>query len=475
MFRLGLKSLTACAIAGAALFSGTQANASLYTNTVLSDTPLVYLPFNETSGTTATNLGSLGAAGNGTYNNVALNQASANTSLGTAAGFAGNGAVRITDNAAFDVGTGAFTVEMWYRTTVDGRGDLFTYKGAGGDYGLHSNSQQPDPAGFDGSASTFFGGFNGQVGANNNQFHHLVATRAAAGGAYKMYIDGQLAFSGNDGDSWNIANDILIGSNHSGNPANLAIQFTGQIDEAAIYNKELTAARVADHFAAANGVANSVGINFIGGAGATGTLAAATVAGVIPQANWTNAAGSDGVINNLTDRFGNASTIDVTYDGDAVHQTGSGSATGNHQLFAGYVDDLDNSTSSFQFSQIPFATYDVYVYTDSDQPDSRDESFSLVSSAGQVFAPVFVSDEANFSGTFIRATATTLNGAGAQGNYVLFAGVRGDSFTLTGQSLNFRNFVSAIQINALAVPEPATGLLALMGVAGLARRRRHAA
>ena len=474
MFRFGLKSLTACAIAGAAMFSGTQAFATSYGSAVLADNPLVYLPMNETSGTTAVNLGSLGAAGNGTYNNVTLNQASANLNLGTAGGFAGNGAVRITDNAAFDVGTGAFTVEMWYRTTVDGRGDLFTYKGGGGDYGIHSNSQA-DPAGFNSSASTFFNGFNGQVGANSNQFHHLVATRAAAGGAYKMYVDGQLAFSGTDNDTWNIANDILIGANHTGSPATLAIPFTGQIDEAAIYNTELSAARVADHFAAAQGVVNSVGINFIGGAGGTGTLAAATVAGVIPQANWTNAAGFDGVVNNLTDRFGNASTIDVTYDGDAVFQTGSGNATGNHQLYAGYVDDLDNSTSSYQFAQIPFDVYDVYVYTDSDAADSRDESFTLTSSAGQIFAPVFVSDEANFSGSFIRATATSLNGAGAQGNYVLFAGVRGDSFTLTGQSLNFRNFVSAIQINALAVPEPATGLLALIGVAGLARRRRHAA
>ena len=461
-------------VSAAAVAGTSQSHASLYRNAVLADNPLVYLPLNETSGSTAFNQGSLGAAGNGTYVNVTLGQASANTNLGTAAGFTGSSAVRVTDNAAFDVGTGAFTVEMWYRTTSDGRGDLFTYKGAGGDYGIHSNSQ-PDLAGADGSASTFFNGFNGQAAASNNQFHHLVATRAAAGGAYKMYIDGNLAFSGTDGDTWNIANDILLGANHSGSPVNLNLGFNGQIDEAAIYNTELSANRVADHFAAAQGVANSIGVNFIGGAGATGTLASTTVAGVIPQANWNNGGGSDGTLLNLNDRFGVATTVDITYDGDSVFQTASGNATGNHSLYAGYVDDTDNSTSNYTFSEIPFARYDVYVYTDSDAADSRDESFSLLSSSGQLFAPVFVSDEANFSGAFIQATATSLNGTGAQGNYVLFRNVEGSSFTLTGQSLNFRNFVSAIQINAHAIPEPATASLALLGMGGLMMRRRRMA
>lgn len=66
-----------------------------------------------------------------------------------------------------------------------------------------------------------------------------------------MYIDGSLGFSGTDTDTWNIANDILIGSNHGGDPSSLSLSFTGLIDEVAIFNTALSAADVAAHFAAA--------------------------------------------------------------------------------------------------------------------------------------------------------------------------------------------------------------------------------
>lgn len=284
-----------------------------------------------------------------------------------------------------------------------------------------------------------------------NTWHHLVSTRGA-GNAYKMYIDGNLAF-------------------------------TGRIDEVAIYNTELSASRVAAHYSAAVTL-NSIGLNFVGGGngspgdGQTRTLSSGQVAGVVPQSNWNNITGASNTASNLIGDNGLPTTLDISYTANATYSTGNGSGTANHILMNGYVDEFGDDGSpviNYQVSEVPFLRYDVYVYTDSDAADSRDESFSLLSSSGQLFDSIFVSDEANFNGTFIRATATTLNGVGAQGNYVLFQGVVGDSFTLTGTAMGFRNFVNGIQIvdTFVAVPEPTTGLLMLVGIAGAAMRRRR--
>lgn len=237
-----LSSLAAIAIV--TFSAASVVRATPYSSQVLADNPLVYLNFDEVAGATANNLGSLGAAGNGTYIGTVLGQASAPAAnLGTSAGFNGTTAnVRITDNAAFDVGTGAFSVELWFNTTTTVRGDLFTYKGGGGDYGIHSGTGAVTNA--------YFNSFNGSAATPINNWYHLVNTRGP-GNLFNLYINGVLAASGTDSDTWNIANDILIGANHGGNPGIIAIPFNGRIDEVAIYNTALTQAQVQAHFAAA--------------------------------------------------------------------------------------------------------------------------------------------------------------------------------------------------------------------------------
>lgn len=247
-----------------------SASASPYSDAVLANNPLAYYRFNETSGGTATNLGSLGASANGSYlGGISLNQSSYNTAnptnLGPSAGFDGSsGRVQIPDVAGFNLGTGPFSVEFWFNTTVTatGRGDLFTYKGGGGDFGIHSNSQAPT-----GSVSTYFNAFNGPAGNTNGvpaamgTWHHYAVTRDAAN-IFNIYMDGALAFSGSDGDSWNIANDLLIGANHGGSPGSPGTFFNGRIDEVAIYGSALSLANIQAHIAAANVVPEptSIGI-----------------------------------------------------------------------------------------------------------------------------------------------------------------------------------------------------------------------
>jgi hypothetical protein len=244
--------LGACAFAAVVLWvvqisGAAQVN---YRNAVLGDGATAYYEFEELGDPTIL-IDSAGGDNSGSYvGGVGRTLASAYPNLEVAATFDGvDDRIRITDAATFDVGTGAFTVEMWFRTNTAARGDLFTYKGAGGDFGIHSNSQTPPPAGFTGSVSPYLNNFSSGTsgaGANINEWHHLAFTRDAAG-TVTTYIDGQPRLTGTDTDTLNIANDLLIGSNHEGNPSTPAIPFSGAIDEVAWYPVALTQAQIQNH------------------------------------------------------------------------------------------------------------------------------------------------------------------------------------------------------------------------------------
>jgi hypothetical protein len=92
-----------------------------YADLVLKDSPLVYYRFSETSGSTAVNQGSLGAAANGTYHSsgITLGAPSAFETLGSAARFhnAPGGFVSVPD---LQVGPmEEVTIEMWIERNSD--------------------------------------------------------------------------------------------------------------------------------------------------------------------------------------------------------------------------------------------------------------------------------------------------------------------------------------------------------------------
>jgi hypothetical protein len=88
--------------------------------------------------------------------------------------------------------------------------------------------------------------------------------------------------------------------------------------------------------------------------------------------------------------------------------------------------------------------YNVLVYGVGDANGGRSGDYTLGS---QSFRMV---DDQQFNGTFRQATAPGGSGTGQSANYVLFAGVTGDSFVVTAQAtqdlMGFRAPINGIQI-----------------------------
>ncbi len=216
----------------------------LYSAAVSSAAPIAWWRFSETTGTAAANSGSLGAAITATYQgSPTLNQPGPRPpafggfeTTNTAPRLNGTtGRIQVTDNAAFDFGTGAYSIAMWFNPANAGtRGDLFTYKASGNDYGIHMASSGAN------TISVYHNAFIGTGGTvANNQWHFLVVTRNASG-LTTAYLNGAAILSGNDTASMNIANDLVIGANHGGSPSTPSIPFNGLLDEVALYNRALS-------------------------------------------------------------------------------------------------------------------------------------------------------------------------------------------------------------------------------------------
>jgi hypothetical protein len=226
-------------------------NEESYALAVAASGPIAWYRFEETSGTSLTNAGSLGAAANGTNLNLALNRSGprppqfggfeTNNRAPSFNGFSSR--VRVPDNAAFDFGNSAFSIEMWFNpANAATRGDLFTYKGTEGDFGIFLAARGAN------TLTVFHGvdvGTGG--GVSNNLWHHLVVSRAA-NGQMTVYLNGAVLFTGSDPATMNISNDLLIGSNHSGSPGTATLYFTGLIDEVAVYNRALPAGEAIGHY-----------------------------------------------------------------------------------------------------------------------------------------------------------------------------------------------------------------------------------
>ncbi len=245
-----ISSVWAVAVAALVLGTAAHAGSSAYRNAVLADNPIVYYEFDETSGTTAANSGSLGATHDGTIvSTVTLGQSSF-AEGGTAYDFGGG---RVT-GAAFSTLT-EWTVEAWinWDSAKTSQSHIFGN----------------DQAGWNDDVLFGIGTENGNLGVpasnvgciqqsadqsttrdvvteplSHSEWHHVVATGSDAAGALKLYVDGVLV----DTDSSLTLDATMNGYAFSvGSDGAYNRTFDGLIDEFALYDTVLDAPTIEAH------------------------------------------------------------------------------------------------------------------------------------------------------------------------------------------------------------------------------------
>tara|TARA_B110000881_G_scaffold180280_2_gene166192 strand:- start:33 stop:893 length:861 start_codon:yes stop_codon:yes gene_type:complete len=251
--------LPLAALAGLAIAtSSADAATTSYRNLILGDNPIVYYEFDETSGTTAENSGSLGAALNGTISGaITLNQTTF-AQGGTAYNFGGG---HVQALGALPNSLTEWTVEAWVNSDKNSASNIVSNDQGGWNddvlIGLRpENGSALIPAGNFGVSQ------QGAPGATRdtpsaiigpNMWHHVAVAGSTLAGTLTVYIDGTQVAQDSD-----LANGVTFNGADGLGTAHLAVgaareggalgrTFGGLLDEVAIYDSVLTPAQISAH------------------------------------------------------------------------------------------------------------------------------------------------------------------------------------------------------------------------------------
>ena len=229
-----------------------------YTAAVLADAPYAFHRLDEGASPAAAD--DSGSNRTGTYTSVAAYRqpGALPHNAGYAIGLSGSTGRMVGGGSGLADPT-TFSVELWFRTTTSAGGKLVGFE----------NSQLATSSLFDREAFmrtdgrvVFLGGAStnkllvSPTALNDGAWHHLVVTSVPAGANNQtsaMYVDGALVTSGTTAKAstayvgwWRVG----YGRVPSGNGYPATGNFTGSVDDVAIYRTQLSAARVAAHHAA---------------------------------------------------------------------------------------------------------------------------------------------------------------------------------------------------------------------------------
>jgi len=223
-----------------------------------------------------------------------------------------------------------------------------------------------------------------------------------------------------------------------------------RIDEVNTYGT--TTGTVWNFTTAGAGAATSIGINL--GSNET-SLSSGDVAGVtVSQNNWNNASGSSGSLSNANNNNGVATTLDASWSANTTWRvTANGTSTGDAKLMYGYIDPINpGQTAVVNLTQIPYTTYNVYVYFGSNNTGAT----GTVTDGTTTYS--FTNGANNPGGNGFQAAdyvRTTDTGSGYPlANYAVFENRTGASRTITVTDVSSGSGIFGVQVTEVLVPVP---------------------
>jgi|GEM_PF-754568 len=193
----------------------------------------------------------------------------------------------------------------------------------------------------------------------------------------------------------------------------------------------------------------------IGGDGAGDEPPTTEEAGLVRVGGWTNSWPSN-ITTDLRDDTGLLTTVDISYSSSAgsypiqvSHPGQDSDGSWNKELLNGYLNSGGGENSSVTFSQIPYTSYDVYVYFSSDVAD-REGSVTDGTSTFY-FRTIGADSIAGADAVLTQATDTTDDVQDEPANYAVFTGIEGASVTVTVDIPDFGG-IAAVQIVGSGLP-----------------------
>lgn len=230
-----------------------DAHVATYSELVLADGPIHYWRFEEAGGaTTIADVGQPGGVTGQVIGNVTLGESSAFASLGKSARFDGNETVgsRI-DLGLFHPGD-SVTVELWGRldTVLKSFHSVFARWDGSYELDVNGGTQRANFVAHDDGVPLLL--VQSTQDYARDAWHHMVGVFGQ--GNVTLYLDGvqgsTLPTSGNLRNAGPTPDYVFISATRLGSNGG-SYNWTGWVDEVAVYAKALSAADVSRHFAAA--------------------------------------------------------------------------------------------------------------------------------------------------------------------------------------------------------------------------------
>ncbi len=192
----------------------------------------------------------------------------------------------------------------------------------------------------------------------------------------------------------------------------------------------------------------------------SGTALSSTgTAGVIALANYNALSGASGSISSgLVDSTGTLTSLSLTFSSSYTNASYNGTpSTDNQKLMSGGISvNSPSSKDTVTLSNIPYASYSLYVYVGPNDGNGGNSYFdNAVTDGTTTYYSYFPGG--NFGG-FTQATSTVSGTYTANANYILFTGETSSSLTFSLTPVNNGGSdINGFQIiDTAAVPEPGT-------------------